>query len=472
MSRGRSLGARLVAAMVLLSFAVLALSYGTTYVLVRRELQENALDNLQSRAAELRPVVASLAVASPRVGTRLADLRAGLRVTDLRAVLIGPDGSVRDSNSGAFALPDSLHGTTLDTDRLLAGQDVSGRAGNTVYLAISARYIGRQRLVVIATDQVDTKVLSRSTPWLLVAGIIVLGVAAAVAVWLARRLTRPIREIERAAHQLGSGDLSGRAEVPPGTDVDLAALAETLNEMAGQLEVSRGSQRAFLLSISHDLRTPLTSIRGYAEALADGTLDDADPGARKRAATVIGAEARRLERLVRDLLDLSRLDSREFSLSPKPCDAIEIVRDAAEAFTPQARELGIELVVENAPSVAAELDSDRVGQIVANLVENALKYASARVTVATETGSGELRVVVTDDGPGIPPAELTDVFTRLYTARGAPGRSLGTGLGLAIVQELAAAMGGSATAQSPASGGAQLVVTLPVSTASPASLPG
>jgi len=94
------------------------------------------------------------------------------------------------------------------------------------------------------------------------------------------------------------------------------------------------------------------------------------------------------------------------------------------------------------------------------------------VTVATETGSGELRVVVTDDGPGIPPAELTDVFTRLYTARGAPGRSLGTGLGLAIVQELAAAMGGSATAQSPASGGAQLVVTLPVSTASPASLPG
>ena len=140
--------------------------------------------------------------------------------------------------------------------------------------------------------------------------------AAGVAVWLARRLTRPIREIERAAAQLASGDLSGRADVPPGTDADLAALGDTLNTMAAQLEESRGSQRAFLLSISHDLRTPLTSIRGYAEALADGTLDDADPDARKRAATVIGAEARRLERLVRDLLDLSRLDSREFSLQP------------------------------------------------------------------------------------------------------------------------------------------------------------
>ena len=159
--------------------------------------------------------------------------------------------------------------------------------------------------------------------------------------------------------------------MPPGTDVDLAALADTLNEMAAQLEASRGSQRAFLLSISHDLRTPLTSIRGYAEALADGTIDDADPDARKRAATVIGAESRRLERLVRDLLDLTRLDSREFSFNPQPCDAAEVVRDAAAAFAPQARELGIELTVAAGASAPAELDADRVGQIVANLVENA-----------------------------------------------------------------------------------------------------
>src|SRR6185436_5408304 len=104
-------------------------------------------------------------------------------------------------------------------------------------------------------------------------------------------------------------------------DNELAALATTLNGMASQLEDSRGSQRAFLLSISHDLRTPLTSIRGYAEALADGTLDDADPDGRKRAATVISREARRLERLVGDLLDLSRLDSRQFSLNARDCDA-------------------------------------------------------------------------------------------------------------------------------------------------------
>jgi two-component system sensor histidine kinase BaeS len=415
--------------------------------------------------------VAALAAASPRAdagfGSRLrglrTELRAGLAITDLRAVLVGPDRTIRRAGAGeTFSLPDGLEGASLAADRLLAGEDVSGRVGSTVYLAIPARYFGRQRLVVIATDEVETKVLSRSTPLLLTAGFVVLLLAAAVAVWLARRLTRPIREIERAAQELAAGDLSTRAAVPPGTDVDLAELGETLNAMAAQLEASRGSQRAFLLSISHDLRTPLTSIRGYAEALADGTLDDADPGARTRAATVIGAEARRLERLVRDLLDLSRLDSREFSLSPRQCDASEVVRHAAEAFAPQARELGVEVVVAAAPAVPAELDPERVGQIVANLVENALKYATTRVTVAAKAREQELRIVVTDDGPGIPEDELGAVFTRLYTARGTPGRSVGTGLGLAIVQELAAAMGGHATASSPSTGGAQLVVALPI----------
>jgi len=470
--RTRSLGARLVAAMVLLSAVVLALGYGTTYLLVRRELQENALDNLRSRTDELRPAVASLVAASPRpdgrLGSRLrglrADLRAGLKVTDLRAVLVGPDGTVRNAGRApTFTLPDALQGHSLDADRLLAGDDVSGRVGNTVYLAIPARYFGRQRLVVIATDHVETKVLSRTTPLLILAGIVVLLLAAALAVWLARRLTRPIREIERAATQLASGDLSSQADLPPNTDTDLAALGDTLNTMAAQLEASRGSQRAFLLSISHDLRTPLTSIRGYAEALADGTLDDADPDARKRAATVIGAEARRLERLVRDLLDLSRLDGREFSLNPTSCDASEVVRDAAEAFAPQARELGIALVVQvPGPAAPATLDADRVGQIVANLVENALKYAQTKVEVTNEVRGDALVIRVTDDGLGIPAAELTAIFTRLYTARGTSGRAVGTGLGLAIVQELAVAMGGDAHAESPDAGGARLVVTVPL----------
>jgi two-component system sensor histidine kinase BaeS len=294
----------------------------------------------------------------------------------------------------------------------------------------------------------------------------VLLVAIGIAVWLARRLTRPIREIERAAGQLASGDLTGRADLPPGTDADLSDLADALNTMAAQLEASRGGQRSFLLSVSHDLRTPLTSIRGYAEALGDGTLDDADPEARKRAAAVISAEARRLERLVRDLLDLSRLDSREFSLNPRACDVREVARDAAEAFAPQARDLGLDLRVATADAIPGELDPERVAQIVANLVENALKYAAARIDVsAARQTDGRISIVVADDGPGIAPADIDHVFERLYTARSTPGRSVGTGLGLAIVHELAVAMGGIAFAEAPELGGTRFVVKLPASTA-------
>jgi two-component system, OmpR family, sensor kinase len=216
------------------------------------------------------------------------------------------------------------------------------------------------------------------------------------------------------------------------------------------------------LSISHDLRTPLTSIRGYAEALADGTLDDGDPEARARAASVIMAEGRRLERLVRDLLDLSRLDSRQFSLHPQPCDAAAVVGDAAAAFEPAAHDMGVALAVHRDGAIPADLDADRLAQMVANLVENALKYAVAHVDVHVVTNGHDVEVAVADDGPGIAEEELPHVFERLYVGRQTPGRSVGTGLGLAIVRELAGAMGGTAYATRDANGGARFVVRVPV----------
>jgi two-component system sensor histidine kinase BaeS len=135
------------------------------------------------------------------------------------------------------------------------------------------------------------------------------------------------------------------------------------------------------------------------------------------------------------------------------------------AFAPQARELGLELRVLPANPAPARLDPDRLGQIVANLVENALKYATAVVEVSTELHGGELVVVVTDDGPGIPADDLAKVFARLYTVRATAGRAVGTGLGLAIVQELAVAMGGRASADAPPAGGARITVALPAVTA-------
>lgn len=459
MRRARvSLRTRLVVAFTGVALVVLLLSGIATYGLVRRSLQQHALTDMRARSTDLAALIKS----NDFTARPAQRFRIGLRAADMQAVLVNRAGTVLDLPN--YQLPATLQPSDIDSTALLAGQEVSGRRGATVFLAIpTATRVGARELVVVATDQVDLTVLHDALPLMLLAGLIVLVCVALLSVWLARRLTRPIRSIELAAAQLATGDLSARAEVSRGTDDELAGLATALNTMASQLEQSRGSEHAFLLSISHDLRTPLTSIRGYAEALADGTLDDADPTERKRAATIIGAEGRRLERLVRDLLDLSRLDTHQFSLNARPCDATEVVRDAAEAFAPQARELGIALNIHSGDPLPVALDPERLAQIAANLIENALKYATAQVDVyAAPQTDGQVAIVIVDDGPGLPHDQMGRVFERLYTVRQTPGRAVGTGLGLAIVRELAAAMGGSARAESAPGGGIRFVVALPM----------
>src|SRR5204863_2229924 len=140
------------------------------------------------------------------------------------------------------------------------------------------------------------------------------------------------------------------------------------NTMAATLERSQGLEQQFLLSISHDLRTPLTSIRGYAEALADGTLDDPTRGG-----SVIVSEARRLERLVRDLLDLAKLEAHRFSLALEPVDLVDIAAGTADGFRPEADDAGVAIDVTAASEpVVVSGDPDRLAQVAANLIENAL----------------------------------------------------------------------------------------------------
>ncbi len=476
MNGGLSLQTRLMLAFFAVAIGVLALSGAATYALVSRSIEKAALDDMRERSEPL-------ATSSEDFRVRIDDpttpnrneleqstqrVRQTMNLTDLSFVVLGPDGRFVDPRqpllAQLFRLPDGLVLEDIDPQRLLAGEEVSGRRGDLVFLA---QAVGDDRLgkvVIVATDEIDNEVLRRAVPLMFVASGLVLLLVGLLSVWLARRLTRPIGAIETAARGIANGDLSARAHVPRGTDEELAALAGTLNTMAAQLEQARGSERAFLLSVSHDLRTPLTSIRGYADALSDGTIDVDDPAARNRAAEVISSEARRLERLVRDLLDLSRLDTRQFSLKPIPSDVTAVVRNSAEAFTPAARDLDIDLAVIADQPIAGDIDPERLGQIVANLVENAMKYARSSVAVSTGAeADGRFAIVVTDDGPGIPAEELPRVFERLYTVRNSPGRSVGTGLGLAIVHELAVRMGGTARVEASANGGARFVVSLPAS---------
>jgi len=224
--------------------------------------------------------------------------------------------------------------------------------------------------------------------------------------------------------------------------------------MAERLAASREAERAFLLSVSHELKTPLTAIRGYAEGLAEGAF-----GA-EEAAHTIKLEASRLERLVRDLLDLARMNRAEFSVRREPVDLSQIARDAVTRHEVAARQFEVDLR-EEAGETWVEADPDRLLQVASNLVENALREtpAGGAVTVRVDPG----RLLVVDTGPGIAHEDVPHAFERFYLYdKLGRDRPVGSGLGLAIVQQLVRAMGGSVAVETAPGAGATFAVTLPV----------
>lgn len=395
-----------------------------------------------------------------------------LRISSGSVVAVTADGAVQEgvapllgsacANQANLALPRDIKTSDLNVDQILVSQQQSGVTGSTAFVVNPLTPVGSVTPAVVLTQGVDTRPLGRAGPYLFLTGAIALLVAGLVSAFLARRMTRPIAAMRDTAQRIAGGDLSARVGVEGQKrqpDDELYSLAQSLDAMASELETARGHERTFLLSVSHDLRTPLTSIRGYAEAITDGMVED--PVEQARAGSTIAAEARRLERLVADLLDLARLDAHQFSLHPHPVDARTVVYDTVAGFVPSARDWGLRLEVMRGDPVPLDTDPERLAQITANLVENALKYARSTVRVDVDRRDGQVELRVDDDGPGIPVEDRDRVFQRLYTARDAPGRQVGTGIGLAIVHELAGAMGGDASCEPLAAGGTRFRVTIP-----------
>lgn len=424
-----------------------------TLVLVGRSARDETRRELVTQARDI-------ADQATDAETFLALARASraLRLEGLSRVAVTAGGVVEGQ------LPAGITVADLQPARLRGGATVSGTKGSLAYAAVGVRRPNQRVqnpafIAVVLTRQADSG-LRRGFSWLLVSSGLALVVAAIVADRLSRRITAPLAQAEAATRRIAAGDLAARLP-ETGADPELTSLARSINALAANLDRSRGLERQFLLAVSHDLRTPLTSIRGFAEAISDGVEPD-----HVRAAEVIAAESRRLERLVGDLLDLARLDARRFSLDVRRVDVAEVAGVTAEGFRPELATIGIELGVAvpagtaNGP-VTASADPERLAQVVANLVENGLKFATTRIDVAVRsTGDGGALIVVGDDGPGIAPDDLPHVFDRLYTSARHPARRSGSGLGLAIVSELVAAMGGSVRAVSSGGSGTQVEVRL------------
>ena len=277
---------------------------------------------------------------------------------------------------------------------------------------------------------------------------------------LARFIARPIRQAAAAAGRLSAGDTSVRLAVRP--PAEAAELADALNRLAAALQTSEGRERDFLLSVSHELRTPLSTIRGYAEALADGVVGA--EGAPKAGATML-AEAERLDRLIADLLVLSRLEAADLPLDIVAVDLVDLVRSAAEAWAPRCIPDGPRLLVELAPApVVVETDPGRIRQVVDGLCENALRIVppGAPLVLAARPGQYGGIVEIRDGGPGFTDDDLAVAFERGALNQRYRGiRKVGSGLGLALAARLVARLGGTIEAGHAHEGGARFTVAIP-----------
>jgi signal transduction histidine kinase len=440
--------------LLLLFFAITAAAIVFVYLYVVPQLQSNltaqklrrleAVATVQGRvlAAEVRRD--SSPARLQRVLTAIAQ-RADARVTVL-GVRPGPGGTepapsfvVDDSQLDSTAiLPRyAAAGTAVTTRRSTAGVERVGgvRIGE---VAVPISRSGQVRWVAVFSSSLaeveDNVALIRRQ--ILIAGGIALGAALLAGFFAARATSQRLRRLERAAQQVAEGDFN--VAIPVDSSDEVGELARAFNEMQRRLASLDLARKEFIANASHELRTPIFSLGGFVELLAEANPDEA---ARKEFVQTMREQVARLTKLTTDLLDLSKLDSDAIEISSEEVDLAELAESLASEFRPVAKDhhSRLELRSGDEPPVA-RADPGRVGQILRILLDNAFTHTpeGTAVTVTTLHQNGAAELIVSDEGPGIAPRVRERVFERFYTGDSAAG----SGLGLAIAQELAGRMGG------------------------------
>ncbi|HEY63487.1 MAG TPA: HAMP domain-containing protein [Caldilineae bacterium] len=469
-----SLRARLLLsylAVILVALSVAAV----TFVLTVRPYQRRViLTQLRANLALAVPLVERLwstGMAPDEIARVMREGRARLG-TSGRALLLDARGNVLADTEGELVGEQFPH---LAQRRALPRAPFTGelRIGDDerfFYAAARTRpQLLRPPLIVVLVAPVrEARVLLSLGPQLLYAGGVALLLAIILAILIARSFARPLGVVAEAAEEIARGNLDLQLEIR--RPAEMRRLVDSFNAMTREVKAARQAQRDFIANVSHDLKTPLTSIQGYAQALLDGTATT--PEAQRQAASVIYEEATRMHRLVEQLLELARLDAGQIKMARVPVDLSGLLSSCVERqrLRSQEREITLTLNVPQGLSVVG--DPDRLFQVFTNLLDNALSYtpAGGQVEVTAERVEEEDRpwiaVSVTDNGPGIPPEELPRLFERFYRVDKARRRGGGSGLGLAIVKELVEAHGGRVRAESVVGLGTRFTVLLPVQDAS------
>ena len=389
------------------------------------------------------------------VGPLLARIRRTSGGSEIAFGVVTPEGEFR-SNAPLF-------------DRVTADEEVLSEGGSFFTKSTT------DELVVITPTEVPVRggdvtvlvALARDAPVVRLAdqsgGLVLVVVGVGLLAGLAARIqankvAARLEPLAVASKELAAGDMSAR--VPDLGDPELDEVAHAFNEMASDLEATRAREREFILGVGHDLRTPLTTIGGYAEALEEGEVAPEDLA---RIGAVLGVQSRQLSRLIEDLSILARMEQPEFGLRVEQVDVGAHVREIVNGFNRRADEVGVKLDLNSADEMIVETDPDRLSQIVQNLMENALRFTpeTGTVSVSVDRDRTNVYLTVSDTGSGIAEVDLPHVFDRHYVGAQRQVRNEGSGLGLSIVAGLVERLGGEVEAESTVGKGTTIRVTLP-----------
>ncbi len=370
---------------------------------------------------------------------------------------------IADSRQGNEAPLDDLPDYPL-TDRrhpVLTHTDENGKTWK-----YGARQLENRILVVAAVqrqplqDIINSNALDDLIRPIFRAGWVALLLALIFAYLISRWISSPLQNLSEAVHGIAEGQKT-RVELTGPKEVQDLGLA--FNEMSQQVNASQQSQRDFVANVSHELKTPLTSVQGFAQAILDGTASD--PASLKNSAQVIFDESGRMHRLVVDLLDLAKLDAGTSVLDLAPVNLELLLSSVLEKFSPQAKISKVKLISEIKSMPLIVGDGDRLSQVFTNLVDNALKYTpeGGQISIQTDQTQENIRVSVIDTGVGISPEEVNRIFERFYQIDKARTREedRGVGLGLAIAEQIVKGHGGQMMVLSELGKGSRFIVDLP-----------
>ena len=402
-------------------------------------------DNVDKFAAKILADAEPVGVGSYEIGSELTSTlrewaevsRCTLLITDASGrILVSTD--VMNGPKVNQVLPEAVMNTLAGTKRFFVG-DLGGLYPSRQYIALMPLYFennGSQPLgYVLVSDPAarlnDTIKNNLQVFFLSALGVLTLTFIALYA--MTYRMVRPLRQMARAARSFGMGDFSCRIPVT-GKD-EVAELASSLNNMAVSLSSVEGMRRSFVANVSHELKTPMTTIAGFIDGILDGTIPDEK---RNYYLKIVSDEVKRLSRLVKSMLDLSRIDNGELKLNPVRFDLTEVACSVLLSFEQriEAKNIAVE-GMEDCDRVDVNGDYDLIGQVVYNLLDNAIKFTNENgtLTLRTERRDGRAYCTVRNTGIGIPANEMPHIFERFYKSD--KSRSLdknGVGLGLYIVK--------------------------------------